>query len=467
LVGQAIGVTSSKIEVLLLKDMKSVRLEPTINRAKTALSRNNFSRPVQHLLESGLLTKKRSFFDYGCGRGDDIAGLTELGYQATGWDPAYHADRMQVPAAIVNLGFVLNVIEDPTERNLALRRAWELTEKALIVSVISIWERPKQGLEEFSDGHLTQRGTFQRYFEPGELKCYVDDLLGIDTLPYSPTSVLCFKDPDMEQEYVARAERGVGLAVPPPSHPLRKSRLSQCIERFMADHPDEWTELVGLVTDTAAPPPLAILTPHEQLVNCGVRPPDLTEAIMDIMGEDEWKGLIERVRNRFLSRLALGFFRGKPKPKHYSLVEREAVKHHFSSFAAAIDRARPILFAIGDPNTIAAECAATNLGVEDEQALFVHRSCIPYISPVLQTYIGAGRLFHGEINTVDVFKIHKASGKLTLLLYDDFAGSTAPILHTRVKINFRARRIDYFNHRAEEQKLKNKAELLPIRSSLT
>ena len=33
--------------------------EPTINRAKTALSRNNFPRPVQHLLESGLLTKKR------------------------------------------------------------------------------------------------------------------------------------------------------------------------------------------------------------------------------------------------------------------------------------------------------------------------------------------------------------------------------------------------------------------------
>ena len=158
-------------------------LEPTINRAKTALSRNNFSRPVQHLLESGLLTKRRSFFDYGCGRGDDIAGLAELGFHASGWDPAYHANRERVPAGIVNLGFVLNVIEDPAERALALRRAWELTEEALIVSVISIWERPKQGLEQFADGHLTQRGTFQRYYEPGELKGYVDELLDVDALP--------------------------------------------------------------------------------------------------------------------------------------------------------------------------------------------------------------------------------------------------------------------------------------------
>ena len=182
---------------------------------------------------------------------------------------------------------------------------------------------------------------------------------------------------------------------------------------------------------------------------------------MDLVGEDEWRGLVERVRNRFLSRLALGFFRGKPKPKHYSRVEREAIKHHFSSFAAALDQAKMVLFAIGDAKTIAAECAATELGVEDEQALFVHRSCIPYLSPILQTYIGAGRLFYGDLSDVDVFKIHKASGKLTLLLYDDFERSAEPTLHTRVKINYRARRIDYFDHRADEQRLKNKAVLLP------
>jgi DNA phosphorothioation-associated putative methyltransferase len=227
-------------------------------------------------------------------------------------------------------------------------------------------------------------------------------------------------------------------------------------------HPDQWTELTELVIDIAAPPPLAILSAHEQLLKCGVGPPQLVEVMVDIMGEDEWKLLIERVRNRYLSRLALGFFRGKPKPKHYSRIEREAIKHHFSSFAAALDQAKATLFAIGNPHVVTEECAATDLGLEDEQALFVHRSCIPYLSAVLQAYIGAGRLFYGEISDVDVFKIHKVSGKLTLLLYDDFEGSAEPILQTRVKINFRARKIDYFDHREEKQRLTNKAELLLV-----
>lgn len=56
--------------------------EQTINRSKTPLSRNNFSRPVQHRLESALRTRKRSFFDYRGGRGDNIARLTELGFHA-------------------------------------------------------------------------------------------------------------------------------------------------------------------------------------------------------------------------------------------------------------------------------------------------------------------------------------------------------------------------------------------------
>ena len=90
--------------------MSTFGFERTIDRAKTAISRNNFSTPVQHLLQSGILNKKRTFFDYGCGRGDDVAGLSELGYAASGWDPEYAPAASADPSDIVNLGFVLNVI---------------------------------------------------------------------------------------------------------------------------------------------------------------------------------------------------------------------------------------------------------------------------------------------------------------------------------------------------------------------
>lgn len=55
-------------------------------------------------------------FDYGCGRGDDIAGLNEIGIQCTGWDPHYASENSISNADVVNLGFVVNVIEDPAER---------------------------------------------------------------------------------------------------------------------------------------------------------------------------------------------------------------------------------------------------------------------------------------------------------------------------------------------------------------
>jgi len=52
---------------------------------------------------------------YGCGLGADIRGLRELGFDAYGWDPVHAPDGPQADADVVNLGYVLNVIEDPAE----------------------------------------------------------------------------------------------------------------------------------------------------------------------------------------------------------------------------------------------------------------------------------------------------------------------------------------------------------------
>ena len=89
---------------------------PQIKRHLTAIRRSNLSRPVQLLLETRVLTRERSFFDFGCGFGDDIRILTDNGYSSSGWDPHFAPNEQKTQADVVNLGFVLNVIEDPTER---------------------------------------------------------------------------------------------------------------------------------------------------------------------------------------------------------------------------------------------------------------------------------------------------------------------------------------------------------------
>lgn len=59
--------------------------QSAIQRHKTTIRRGDFSRPVKCLLRDGLLEKGVAFFDYGCGRGEDIELLSSDGFMCSGW----------------------------------------------------------------------------------------------------------------------------------------------------------------------------------------------------------------------------------------------------------------------------------------------------------------------------------------------------------------------------------------------
>ena len=133
-----------------------------IERHKTAIRRKDFSLAVKCLLRDGLLGPGRTFFDYGCGRGEDIDLLAAQGVTASGWDPAFRRDARRTPAEIVNLGYVLNVIEDPQERAEVLASAWGLATRLLAVAARVNVEGRGYSPVEFGDGIVTGLGTFQK-----------------------------------------------------------------------------------------------------------------------------------------------------------------------------------------------------------------------------------------------------------------------------------------------------------------
>src|SRR5947209_7186354 len=100
--------------------------QAVIHRHKTAIRRGDFSRPVKCLLRDGRLGAGVSFFDYGCGRGEDLDLLAAEGVACSGWDPAFRPEAVKAEADVVNLGYVLNVIESPKERAATLNAAWGL-----------------------------------------------------------------------------------------------------------------------------------------------------------------------------------------------------------------------------------------------------------------------------------------------------------------------------------------------------
>ncbi len=160
-------------------NLVSVRAEHVVevHRHKTAIVRDKLSQPMQILARHEYLSGEYSILDYGCGKGDDLRELEAHGIDATGWDPMHHPEGQLLVSDIVNLGFVLNVIEDYEERNATLIDAWGYSKKALIVSSMIAGESVISQFTQYKDGVLTSRKTFQKYYSQSEFRSYIERVL--------------------------------------------------------------------------------------------------------------------------------------------------------------------------------------------------------------------------------------------------------------------------------------------------
>ena len=86
---------------------------------------------------------------------------------------------------VVNLGYVLNVIERATERAETIRSAWKLANQLLIISARLTFEA-RGHLTPFSDGFITGSSTFQKFYEQQELRDWIDATLGETSVAVAP-----------------------------------------------------------------------------------------------------------------------------------------------------------------------------------------------------------------------------------------------------------------------------------------
>ncbi|MFM8856433.1 MAG: DNA phosphorothioation-associated putative methyltransferase, partial [Actinomycetota bacterium] len=174
-----------------------------VARHKTAMSRAALSRPIATALEDGILKPTTSVFDYGCGRGDDIRHLADLGYEVDGWDPNHRPNTQRHRADVINLGYVVNVIERPDERAATLRQAWDLAREVLVVSSRLTWEARNLEGQPLADGLLTSKRTFQKLYEQAELSAWIEETLGTQAHAAAPGVFYVFRDPAAAQQFLA------------------------------------------------------------------------------------------------------------------------------------------------------------------------------------------------------------------------------------------------------------------------
>jgi DNA phosphorothioation-associated putative methyltransferase len=406
-----------------------------IPRHKTAIRRGDYSRPVKCLLRDGLLGKETTFFDYGCGRGEDMELLTAEGVPCGGWDPAYRPGAERRRADIVNLGYVLNVIEDTQERTDTLRRAWELARQVLVVSAqVLVAGRGKEPVE-FGDGVLTGRGTFQKLFEQSELKAYLEAQLQAEAIPAGIGTFYLFKDEARQQQFLANRFRRREVLPRRRIAELRLEETRQALEPFM-----EVVAQLGRIPD-----PLEF-TGAAALVERFGSLKRAYAVLLRITGPEAWEAIARRRREDLLVYLALARFGKRPLRSQLPLTLQRDMKAFFGTYAKACAEADDFLFRAGDATAIDEACTQATTGKLLPDDLYVHRDALDSLEPLLRIYEGCGRAYLGEVEGANIVKIHRRSGKLSYLLYPAFEDDPHPALLRCVRLNLRTRQIDCYDY---------------------
>lgn len=410
---------------------------PYILRHKTAIKRTDISRPVRLALEHGLLNRQSTFFDYGCGYGNDVNYLKSQGITAEGWDPVHQPEGKRFRADVVNLGYVVNVIEDISERSEVLRDAWSLAQKLLIVSArLSIEVRSEGALSLYADGLVTRRGTFQKFYEQGELRDWISAELGPASIPAAPGVFYIFRDSSLAQSFISSRYRR-SITAPRAKEPLS----------LFADHKELLEPLIAFVSERGRLPGEGeLLIASEINRQFG----SLTKAfslIRKVTGGEQWDRILQQRLDDLLVYLALCRFGGRPRFSNLPDSIRLDVKAFFSNYTQACRRADELLFSAGRREVIQAACQSSVIGKQTADALYVHTSALSQLTPVLRVYEGCARAYVGAVEGANIVKMHRLKPQISYLHYPEFETDPHPALAASLKVPLNTFHIDYRDYK--------------------
>jgi DNA phosphorothioation-associated putative methyltransferase len=400
----------------------------------TAIKRVELSRPLRLALEAGVIRLGDDVFDYGCGHGTDIDFLSALGHKADGWDPNHRPDVTPQRAAVVNLGYVLNVIEDPRERAHALKQAWQLSTRALIIAVRTADEaRFVANGTSHADGVVTGANTFQKFFTQAEARSYIDELLAVQSVPIGPGIFVAFTNEATEQEWLdnravlRRRVRRLRRIVEPRKtlrdHAYDQHRdILHPLEEFIAERgrlpagdEHEWAQPI---IDTFGSLPRAF------------------QVLRHVAEHPWWDDAAEDRRQELLVRFALARLRKRPQFTALPLGVQHDVRALFGSYKTACEHSDRLLFSMGDLNALRQAAARAPIGKQTPDAIYVHIDASDLLPTELRVLIGAANALIGTVPEATLVKAHLNKPRVSYLIYPNFDDDPHPALAESWVVDF-------------------------------
>ena len=421
---------------------------PRIERERTALRRSALSAPGQILLKLGFLDGRYSVFDYGCGHGDDLRILRRLNIAADGWDPVYKPHGQRQPSDIVNLGFVLNVIENPDERSETLRTAFSLARKFLIASVMLGHQGRREQFDAFQDGIRTSRNTFQKYYTQDEFRSYLEVTLNTHAIAVAPGICIVFRDPIQEQLFLLARQQ-----VRRMWRMLRRVPNNEAVAALVDRHREQ-IDAYWIMTLELGRAPAPEECPQAQalpgLVGSWRRVHDWVSRFFD---PRELEAAAIGRQEDLLVYFALAHFHRRTAYRELPDRLQRDVQVFFGSISKARSAGKRALFATGDNSRIAKAAAYCHnelgIGRLNDHDFTFHQSILAECLPLIRIYVGCALQLFADAESVDLVKVHLQSKKVTFLVYDNFDGPTRPRLLERIKVDLARVKIDFYDYVGE------------------
>lgn len=404
-------------------------------RGRTAMTRTDLSKPVSQAILDSVLTPARTVLDYGCGRGGDVERLKALGYCISGWDPVFAPDGELTPSDVVNLGYVVNVIESLEERAETLRRAWDLAGSVLLVSARLDWEARGTLTQPAGDGIVTSRGTFQKFYTQHELKTWIESVLGVSAHAAAPGIFYIFRNPADAESLRARQVRRS------PAAP--RQTMSQILYE---KHSGLLQELAAFLEDRGRLPDLDELPQGKELIGAfgGVR--QAFRILCRASDRSDWSAEAARARDNLLVYLALTAFDERPRMGELPLDLQRDIKELFGSYRAASEAADELLFSLGSAERLSEVVKELPVGKVLPDSLYFHASTISTLPPFLRVYEGCARALAGTVPGT-VIKLHRQQRKVSYLFYPDFEKDPHPALSASLRVDLQTFNIRFTDYR--------------------
>jgi len=437
----------------------------SIARHLTAINRDKLSAPFQKLARHNFLEGDYSIFDYGCGKGDDANELEAHGLNINSWDPVHKPEGNKSPSDIVNLGFVLNVIEEVNERTETLKSAWQLTNKLLVVSVMLAGSAKQEQFTRYKDGVITKWNTFQKYYSQAEIRSYIEQALKTKAVALGQGIFAIFKDRKLEEEFYLNRQYQANQQInendsssvwqqlttrSTPAKIQTKTQEKSLYQKHSQLFDAFWQQCLE-IGRIPANDEFECSDDIRRIIGSHKKAFELMDATMELDGFDQAQS---QRRSHVLVYFALSLFEKRKAKSHMPARLQRDIKALFESYNQVIELAQSLLFSVGSPENIDQACTKAfqkfNCGkLITSKSYSFNRALLNEMPAVIRVYVGCAIQLYGDIDDIDVIKVHIRSGKVTLLKFDDFTNKALPLLTERTKIRLHDLDIDFFYYGEE------------------